>query len=167
MVFDLFNITLASYVGVMIVGIIIRNVIGTKFGLDLPIQEIDTIGNIGLNFFLALAMMGLQLYQLADLAGPMVVILLIQTVLTGLFVYFVTFNMMGRDYDAAVLMTGHCGFGMGATPNAMANMQVVTKKYGPAPVAYFAIPMVGGMFIDFFNAVLITFNINLFVDMFH
>ena len=72
MVFDLFNITLASYVGAMIVGIIIRNVIGTKFGLDLPIQEIDTIGNISLNFFLALAMMGLQLYQLADLAGPMV-----------------------------------------------------------------------------------------------
>ena len=108
----------------MIVGIIIRNVIGTKFGLDLPIQEIDTIGNISLNFFLALAMMGLQLYQLADLAGPMVVILLIQTVLTGLFVYFVTFNMMGRDYDAAVLMTGHCGFGMGATPNALSLIHI-------------------------------------------
>ena len=161
MVFDLFNITLASYVGAMIVGIIIRNVIGTKFGLDLPIQEIDTIGNISLNFFLALAMMGLQLYQLADLAGPMVVILLIQTVLTGLFVYFVTFNMMGRDYDAAVLMTGHCGFGMGATPNAMANMDALTKTFGPSEKAYLIIPVCGGFFTDIINALLLTFFMNI------
>ena len=161
MVFDLFNITLASYVGAMIVGIIIRNVIGTKFGLDLPIQEIDTIGNISLNIFLALAMMGLQLYQLADLAGPMVVILLIQTVLTGLFVYFVTFNMMGRDYDAAVLMTGHCGFAMGATPNAMANMDALTKTFGPSEKAYLIIPVCGGFFTDIINALLLTFFMNI------
>ena len=135
--------------------------IGTKFGLDLPIQEIDTIGNISLNFFLALAMMGLQLYQLADLAGPMVVILLIQTVLTGLFVYFVTFNMMGRDYDAAVLMTGHCGFGMGATPNAMANMDALTKTFGPSEKAYLIIPVCGGFFTDIINALLLTFFMNI------
>ena len=122
MVFDLFNITLASYVG---------------------------------------AMMGLQLYQLADLAGPMVVILLIQTVLTGLFVYFVTFNMMGRDYDAAVLMTGHCGFGMGATPNAMANMDALTKTFGPSEKAYLIIPVCGGFFTDIINALLLTFFMNI------
>ena len=95
-----------------------------------------------------------------DLAGALLIILLAgQTLLIFLFTYFVIFNIMGRDYDAAVIAAGVCGFGMGATPNAMANMQVVTKKYGPAPVAYFAIPMVGGMFIDFFNAVLIAANI--------
>ena len=76
-----------------------------------------------------------------------------------LFSYFVVFNVMGRSYDAAVMTAGFIGFAMGATSNAMANMQVVTKKYGPSPVAYFAIPMVGGMFINFFNAVLISANI--------
>ena len=106
-------------------------------------------------------MMGLQLYQLADLAGPMVVILLIQTVLTGLFVYFVTFNMMGRDYDAAVLMTGHCGFGMGATPNAMANMDALTKTFGPSEKAYLIIPVCGGFFTDIINALLLTFFMNI------
>ena len=161
MAFDMFNITLASYVGAMIVGIIIRNVIGDRFGLDLPIQEIETIGSISLNFFLALAMMGMQLYQLADLAGPMVAILLIQTVLTGLFVYFITFNMMGRDYDAAVLMTGHCGFGMGATPNAMANMDALTKTFGPSAKAYLIIPGCGGVFTDIVNSLLLTLFMNI------
>ena len=160
MLFDKFNITLASYVGSMIIGIIIRNAICDKFDLDLPVQEIETIGSISLNFFLALAMMGMQLWQLADLAGPMVAILLIQTVLTGLFVYFVTFNMMGRDYDAAVLSAGHCGFGMGATPNAMANMDALTKVFGPSEKAYLIIPVCGGFFTDIVNSLILTFFMN-------
>ena len=110
--------------------------------------------------FLALAMMGMQLWQLADLAGPMVAILLIQTVLTGLFVYFVTFNMMGRDYDAAVLSAGHCGFGMGATPNAMANMDALTKVFGPSEKAYLIIPVCGGFFTDIVNSLILTFFMN-------
>lgn len=126
MVFELAHITLASYVGAMLVGIIIRNVCDSR-EVKIPVQEISTIGSISLNFFLALAMMGMKLYQLADLAMPMIVILLVQTVLTGLFVYFITFNLCGRDYDAAVLSAGHCGFGMGATPNAMANMDSLTQ----------------------------------------
>lgn len=153
-------IFLASYVGSMIIGIIIRNAICDKFDLDLPVQEIETIGSISLNFFLALAMMGMQLWQLADLAGPMVAILLIQTVLTGLFVYFVTFNMMGRDYDAAVLSAGHCGFGMGATPNAMANMDALTKVFGPSEKAYLIIPVCGGFFTDIVNSLILTFFMN-------
>lgn len=161
MLFDKFHITLASYVGAMVVGIIIRNVIGDRLNLDLPIQEIETIGSMSLNFFLALAMMGMQLYQLADLAGPMVAILLIQTVLTGLFVYFITFNIMGRDYDAAVLTAGHCGFGMGATPNAMANMDALTKVFGPSEKAYLIIPVCGGFFTDIVNSLLLTFFINI------
>ena len=160
MLFAKFNITLASYVGSMIIGIIIRNAICDKFDLDLPVQEIETIGSISLNFFLALAMMGMQLWQLADLAGPMVAILLIQTVLTGLFVYFGTFNMMGRDYDAAVLSAGHCGFGMGATPNAMANMDALTKVFGPSEKAYLIIPVCGGFFTDIVNSLILTFFMN-------
>lgn len=160
MLFAKFDITLASYVGSMIIGIIIRNAICDKFDLDLPVQEIETIGSISLNFFLALAMMGMQLWQLADLAGPMVAILLIQTVLTGLFVYFVTFNMMGRDYDAAVLSAGHCGFGMGATPNAMANMDALTKVFGPSEKAYLIIPVCGGFFTDIVNSLILTFFMN-------
>ena len=108
-----------------------------------PAEEIDTMGNMFLSIFLAMALAGLKLWELIDLAMPMVICLVLQCVVMFLFSYFVVFN----------------GFAMGATSNAMANMQVVTKKYGPSPVAYFAIPMVGGMFIDFFNAVLIAANI--------
>lgn len=159
MVFDRFGITLASYVGAMIVGIIIRNVCDSK-EIKIPVQEIDTIGSVSLNFFLALAMMGMKLYQLADLAGPMVIILLIQTVMTGTFVYFITFNLLGRDYDAAVLASGHCGFGMGATPNAMANMDSLTAVYGPSEKAYLIIPVCGGFFTDIINSLLLTAFMN-------
>ena len=109
--------------------------------------EINDIGGISLSLFQGIVMITLPLL----LAG--------QTVLMFVFARYAVFNIIGRDYDAAVLSSGICGFDMGATTNAMANMQVVTKKYGPSPVAYFAIPMVGGMFIDFFNAVLIAANI--------
>lgn len=160
MLFDLFHVTFASYVGAMIVGIIIRN-ISDRNNVKIPAKEIETIGSISLNFFLVLAMMSMQLYQLADLAVPMVVILLVQTVITGLFVYFITFNLMGRDYDAAVLSTGHCGFGMGATPNAMVNMDALTKEYGPSDKAYLIIPICGGFFTDIVNSLLLTFFINI------
>ena len=100
--------------------------------------------------------MGLRLWELADLALPMIVMLLAQTVLMGVYAYFVVFNVMGHDYEAAVMTTAFCGFGMGATPNAMANMQAVTKNYGPAPRAFFVVPLVGSLFIDFFNSLIIT-----------
>ncbi len=159
MVFERAHITLASYVGAMLVGIIIRNVCDSR-NVKIPVQEISTIGSISLNFFLALAMMGMKLYQLADLAMPMIVILLVQTVLAGLFVYFITFNLCGRDYDAAVLSAGHCGFGMGATPNAMANMDSLTQVYGPSAKAYLIIPVCGGFFTDIINSLLITAFMN-------
>ena len=163
---DLTGLTFPSYIGAMLTAVVIRNVmIAVK--VEYPDQEIDTMGTMFLSIFLALALSSLKLWELVDLALPMIVCLLLQCVVMVIFSYFVVFNVMGRDYEAAVMSAGFIGFAMGATSNAMANMQVVTKKYGPAPVAYFAIPMVGGMFIDFFNAVLITFNINLFVDMFH
>ena len=107
------------------------------------------------------AMITLKLWQLADLAGPLVVLLAGQTVFILLYVVLVVFNVMGRDYDAAVLVSGTCGFGMGATPNAMANMQVVCEKYAPSIKAYLIIPLVGSLFADFLNSLTITLFINL------
>ena len=107
-------------------------------------------------------MITLKLWQLAELALPMVILLTGQLVLMILFTYFVVFNIMGRDYDAAVLSAGTCGFGMGATPNAMANMQAICDKYAPSVKAYILIPIVGSLFADFINSLTITFFINFF-----
>ena len=163
---ELTTLTFPSYIGAMLTAVVIRNVM-IAMKVEYPDQEIDTMGTMFLSIFLALALSSLRLWELVDLAVPMILTLLLQCLVMVIFSYFIVFNIMGRDYEAAVMSAGFIGFAMGATSNAMANMQVVTKKYGPAPVAYFAIPMVGGMFIDFFNAVLITWNIDLFVNLFH
>ena len=149
-----------GYIGAMLVAVVIRNVM--DFGrIEFPDREIDSFGNVFLSIFLSMALAGLKLWQLVDLALPMLVCLTLQVVLMFLFSYFIVFRVMGKDYDAAVMTAGFVGFAMGATSNAMANMQVVSKKYGPSPIAYFAIPMVGSLFIDFFNAAIIAFNIGL------
>lgn len=127
---------------------------------EIRIAEISALGDIFLAVFLAQALMSLKFWELASLALPLVVILLAQVVLMFLFVNFVTFNVMGRDYDAAVLSAGHCGFGMGATPNGVANMTAVVTKYGPSPKAFFVLPIIGGLFIDFVNSFVILFFIN-------
>ena len=152
------GLTFPAYIGAMLVAVVVRNMMDGVH-VSYPAEEIDTMGNMFLSIFLAMALAGLKLWELIDLAMPMVICLVLQCVVMFLFSYFVVFNVMGRNYDAAVMTAGFIGFAMGATSNAMANMQVVTKKYGPSPVAYFAIPMVGGMFIDFFNAVLSAANI--------
>ena len=108
-----------------------------------------------------MAMITLKLWQLADLALPLLVLLAGQTILIFLFTYFVVFNVMGRDYDAAVLSSGVCGFGMGATPNAMANMQVLCEKYAPSVKAYLLVPLVGSLFADFINSLVLTLFINI------
>ena len=148
-------ITLPGYIGAMIVGAVIRNVQEAR-GVKMPMGEMGALGNICLSIFLGLAMINLKLWQLVSLALPMIVILLIQTVIMFLYASFVVFTIMGRDYDAATIASGFCGFGMGATPNAMANMQAITNQYGPAPVAFMIVPLVGSLFIDFFNAAIIT-----------
>jgi ESS family glutamate:Na+ symporter len=148
-------ITLPGYIGAMIVGAVIRNVQEAR-GVKMPMGEMGALGNICLSLFLGLAMINLKLWQLVSLALPLIVILLIQTVIMFLYASFVVFNVMGRDYDAATISSGFCGFGMGATPNAMANMQAITNQYGPAPVAFMIVPLVGSLFIDFFNAAIIT-----------
>ena len=152
--------TFPIYIGAMLVAAFIRNTTDMA-GKEIPMEEISTIGSFSLSLFLGLAMMGLKLWELADLAVPMVVMLVAQTVLMMVYAYFVVFNLLGKNYDAAVMTSGFCGFGMGATPNAMANMQAITQKYGPAPPAYFVVPLVGSLFIDFMNTIIITSFLNL------
>lgn len=154
--------TFPPYLGAMFVAAIMRNFADFTNTYEIKEKEIDILGGISLSIFLAMALMGLKLWQLSDLGGPLFVMLISQALLMGLFAYFVTFNVMGRDYEAAVMACGHCGFGMGATPNAMANMEALTGKYVPAPRAFFILPLIGSLFIDFFNA----FIINAFVGFF-
>ena len=143
---------LPTFVWALAGGVIIRNVLTTVFNFDMFDRSIDVFGNASLSLFLAMALLSLKLWQLTDLAGPVLVILLVQTVIMIIYVYFITFKVMGKDYDAAVLSAGHCGFGMGATPTAIANMQAVTDRYLPSPKAFLIVPMVGAFFVDIVNA---------------
>ncbi|MBZ9633477.1 sodium/glutamate symporter [Clostridium sp. FP1] len=154
--------TFPPYIGAMFAAAILRNISDSTNLYKVYEDEIDIIGGVSLSLFLSMALMGLKLWQLADLAMPLIVMLLAQTILMGCFAYFVTFNLMGRDYDAAVMASGNCGFGMGATPNAMANMGAMTAKYGHAPRAFFIVPLVGSLFIDFCNTGVITMFIEVF-----
>ncbi len=149
------GITLPSYLGPMLVAALMRNAIDLR-NWPLPMRQFEVVGNVSLAFFLAMALMSMKLWEMAHVAGPLLVILLAQTAVMFAYAYWVTFRVMGKDYDAAVMASGHCGFGMGATPNAMANMQVFTSSHGPSVKAFFVIPLVGSLFIDFFNAVIIT-----------
>lgn len=162
LVYDFFtshNITFPTYIGAMLLACILRNATDVMH-IEMPLEEIDCLGNLSLSLFLAMALMGLKLWQLAELAIPMIVILLVQTLFMATFAYFVVFNIMGRDYEAACFSAATCGFGMGATPNAMANIQAVNRKYGPSPRALFVVPIVGSLFIDFFNSMILTGFLN-------
>lgn len=149
------GLTFPAYIGAMLMAAFLRNVLDARRS-PYPEEAVDAIGNMSLSLFLAMAMMGLKLWELADLALPMVVALALQVLLMVAFSYLLVFRFMGRDYDAAVMVGGFIGFAMGATSNAMANMQAVTRRYGPAPAAFFVIPMVGSLFIDFFNSAAVT-----------
>lgn len=151
--------TFPTYIGAMVIAAVIRNFCDAKH-IIMPAKAIDMWGNVSLSIFLAIALMSLKLWELASLAGPMIVMLAAQVVLMFFFARFVVFNIMGRDYEAAVMTSAFCGFGMGATPNAMANMQAITKRFGPAPQAYFIVPLVGSLFIDFCNGIIITLFLN-------
>ncbi|MBS5789649.1 sodium/glutamate symporter [Fusobacterium sp.] len=155
------GMVLPPYIGAMFAASIMRNLsdYSGKFEIDLDI--ISVIGSFTLAMFLSMTLMSFRLWELKELALPLILMLLGQTVLMGVFAYFVTFNLTGRDYDAAVMTGGHCGCGFGTTPKALANMEALTEKYLPSPKAFFVIPIVGGLFIDFFNAAIITFFINL------
>ena len=152
--------TFPIYIGAMIVAACIRNIGEYSGKFTIYMGEINDIGGISLSLFLGMAMITLKIWQLAELALPLVILLAGQTLLILFFTYFVVFNVMGRDYDAAVLSSGVCGFGMGATPNAMANMQALCEKYEPSVKAYLLVPLVGSLFADFLNSLVVTFFIN-------
>ena len=154
-------VTLPGYIGAMLCAAVIRNVADATGIVRLEQRTVDDLGTIALSLFLAMALMSLKLLELLGLALPMFVILTVQVALMAAFALFVTFRLMGRDYDAAVMAGGHCGFGLGATPNAVANMTALTERFGPAPRAFLVLPMVGAFFIDFTNALIITTYLNL------
>ncbi|MGB9182344.1 MAG: sodium/glutamate symporter [Pyrinomonadaceae bacterium] len=150
------RITLPGYVGAMIVAAIVRNV-DNRFGwLKINMRAVEALGVIALALFLVIALMDLKLWQLAGLAVPMLVILFVQVFVMIAYAVLVTFVLMGRDYEAAVTASGHIGFGLGITPNAVANMEALTERYAPAPRSFLIVPVVGAFFIDFSNAIIIT-----------
>lgn len=150
-----------AYMGALLVGLALRNILEATGRFWIQSAVIDLIGAMALAIFLAMSMASLNLRELAGAAVPMLLILSGQVVLTALFAWWVTYRMLGRDYESAVMAAGHCGFGLGATPNAVANMDAMTRRYGPAPRAYAVVPPVGAFLIDFSNALTITFFINL------
>ena len=140
----------------MFVGVALRNAADVIHPRAVCTERIDTLASILLGFFLSIAMMSLNLIELAGVAQAMMIILTVQVVLTAIFARTVTFKVMGGDYDAAVMAAGYCGFGLGAMPNAIANMQAVTRRYGHAPRAFLVVPITGTFLVDLFNATIIT-----------
>ncbi|WP_060511240.1 sodium/glutamate symporter [Pseudomonas sp. NBRC 111124] len=146
---------LPTFVCVLFVGVLLRNGLSALGLYQVFEREVSVLGNVSLSLFLAIALMSLKLWDLAALALPFLIILAAQTLLMALFAIFITFRVMGSNYDAAVLAAGHCGFGLGATPTAIANMQAVTHRFGPSQLAFLVVPMVGAFFIDIINVVVI------------
>lgn len=155
------GLTFPVYMGAMLLGVGVRNLLDASRRPWADSEIIDTLAAVSLGVFLAIAMMSLNLIELANTALPMLIILGVQVVVMALYAWFVTFRLMGRDFEAAVMAGGHCGFGLGATPNAVANMKALVESFGPAPRAFLVVPVVGAFLIDFVNALNITFFINL------
>ena len=165
------GVTFPTYFGALILAAIVRNTLGfvsykedgkwVKADKLLDMDRIISVGNICLSMFLGMAMISLKLWELQSLALPLIVILVSQVLLMGFFVYMVAFPLLGRNYDAAVLCAGICGFGLGATPNAMANMSAVCYKYRYTVKPFLIVPIIGAMFADLINTGIITLVLNL------
>ncbi|WP_373604114.1 sodium/glutamate symporter [Aggregatibacter sp. HMT-949] len=146
---------LPTFVWCLFTGVVIRNTLTHLFKFRVADSAIDVLGSVGLSIFLAIALMSLKLWELAGLAGDVLVILAVQVAFMAFYAVYVTYHFMGKDYDAVVLSAGHCGFGLGATPTAVANMQAITSRFGPSHKAFLIVPMVGAFFIDLINASLL------------
>lgn len=156
------GITFPTYFGALITAAIVRNVMEhTRYNKVLGMEKIVSVGNICLSLFLGMAMISLKLWELQSLALPLFSILVAQVILIALLTYFIAFRMLGRDYDAAVLVAGICGFGLGATPNAMANMSAVCYKYHYSVKPFLIVPIIGAMFVDLINTGIVTMFLNL------
>jgi glutamate:Na+ symporter, ESS family len=146
---------LPTFVCVLFVGVVLSNGLAVLGFYRVFERAVSVMGNVCLSLFLAMALMSLKLWELASLALPIFAILAVQTLFMTFYAIFVTWRVMGKNYDAAVLAAGHCGFGLGATPTAIANMQAITERFGPSHIAFLVVPMVGAFFIDIVNAIVI------------
>lgn len=157
------GITFPTYFGALLTACAMRNLFGLspKWEKELSIGEVVSIGDICLQLFLGMAMASLRLWELASLALPLTLILLAQVAFMALYGTFVAFPLLGRNYDSAVLVSGLCGFGLGATPNAMANMSAVCYKYRYAVNPFIIVPIIGAMFVDLINTGVVTLFLNL------
>ncbi len=154
------GVTLPVYIGAMLVAAVIRNIDDVTGMFGLSQRLIDDLGNASLALFLVMALMTLRLWELAGLVIPLLIILAVQLVVIAIICLTIIPMVMGRDYEGAVMSSGFCGFMLGTSANAMANMGALVEKYGPAPKAYLVVPLVGAFFIDFTNALLITLFLN-------
>jgi ESS family glutamate:Na+ symporter len=160
--FAALGITLPAYIGAMFAAAILRNFDDATGWVKLSQRTIDDIGQVALSLFLVIALMTLKLWQLAGLVIPLIIILVAQVALIALTCFWPVFKWMGRDYDAAVISGGYCGFMLGTTANSMAIMKSLVERYGRAPRAFLVVPIVGAFFIDFTNALIITVFVNVF-----
>lgn len=159
-----FNISwlmIPDFVYALFIGVVITNVLEVTNARKMDIETVDILGTVSLALFLAMALMSLKLWNILDLALPFLVILMVQSLMLSLFAYFVTYRVMGKNYDAAVIASGHCGFGLGATPTAVMNMGSVVNRFGPSPQAFMVVPIVGAFFIDIANLVILQTTLSL------
>lgn len=154
------SLSFPYYVGCQFGGLVVRNIYDS-LGKDVDLANVNIVGNISLNLFLSLALINLNISAIIGLAGPMFVILIAQAIFIGIYTSLVTYRFCGKDYDAAVMAAGHCGVGLGQTPNAMANMEAVIEEKGPADIAMFIFPIVLAVAVNLFNPLVITFFIDL------
>ncbi|PAQ16436.1 sodium/glutamate symporter [Bacillaceae bacterium SAOS 7] len=156
------KLVLPSYVGAMFVAVIVRNVLDRVNDRVIDMRSVNLIGDVTLGIFLSMALMSVKLWEVAELALPIFIIVAVQVVFVVIMGVFVLFRLLGKDYDAAVMVGGFTGHGLGATPNAMANMSAITQKFGPSQKAYLIVPIVGAFLIDVFAVPIILTSINLF-----
>ncbi|ARD20918.1 sodium/glutamate symporter [Shewanella japonica] len=153
--YDITWLKMPEFVYALFFGVVITNATELTRGFKINSECVDILGTVSLALFLSMALMNLKLWEIFDLAIPLLIILLTQGIILALFAYFVTFRLMGSNYDAAVMAGGHCGFGMGATPTAVMNMGALVSRTGPSPQAFMVVPIVGAFFIDIVNAIIL------------
>lgn len=155
---------LPLFVSCLLMAILLSNIIPRVLpAIPWPTRTkaLAVVSDFSLGLFIAMSLMGMQLWSIAELAGPLIILLALQAVAAALFIVFILFRVMGSDYLAAVLSAGFAGFSLGATPTAIANMTAVTKSHGPAPTAFIILPLVGAFFVDITNAFVIKFFLGL------
>lgn len=160
--FEIKWLMIPDFVYALFIGVIITNTLEVTRVKKLDIETVDILGTVSLALFLAMALMSLKLWNILDLAIPILIILLAQSTMLAIFAYVVTFRVMGKDYDAAVIASGHCGFGLGATPTAVMNMGSVVNRFGPSPQGFMVVPIVGAFFIDIVNLIILQATLSIF-----